>query len=192
MHQFEKGTLLEKRNFQVEPLPLKEYSDFIFKDCDFSNAQFSNIIFEDCVFIGCNMSLAKITMSSFRGSTFKDCKMLGLRFDTCSEFGLVFCFEKCILNHSSFFRTAIKKTSFKHCSLKEVDFTECILSGSCFDDCDLMRAVFERSAIDFVDFRTAYNYSINLQQNKNKKAKFGLSRIRGLLNTYDIEIDPAF
>jgi len=35
--------------------------------------------------------------------------MLGLRFDMCNAFGLSFSFEGCQLNHSSFYKTQLKR-----------------------------------------------------------------------------------
>ena len=60
-----------------------------------------------------------------------------------------------------------------------------------FENCDLMRATFENTIIEKVDFRTSYNYSIDLEINKVKKAKFSLTGVVGLLDKYEIEIDKA-
>jgi hypothetical protein len=38
------------------------------------------------------------------------------------------------------------------------------------------------------DFRSAFNYSINPEINRIKKAKFSLTGLQGLLGKYDIEI----
>lgn len=93
------------------------------------------------------------------------------------------------LNHSSFYRTKIKKTVFKNSQLHEVDFTECDLTSSVFDNCDLKGATFENTIIEKADFRTSFNYSIDPQINRIKKARFSLTGIAGLLDKYDIEID---
>ncbi|HKO82951.1 MAG TPA: pentapeptide repeat-containing protein, partial [Chitinophagaceae bacterium] len=116
-------------------------------------------------------------------------KMLGLRFDNCSEFGLAFSFDTCSLNHSSFYQTKIKKTGFRNSQLQEVDFTECDLSQSVFDNCDFTNAKFENTLLEKADFRTSFNYSIDPEINKIKKAKFSLPGVTGLLNKYDIEIE---
>lgn len=39
------------------------------------------------------------------------------------------------------------------------------------------------------DFRTSYNFSIDPDVNRIKKAKFSLDGVRGLLDKYDIQID---
>jgi len=115
--------------------------------------------------------------------------MLGLHFENCSEFGLLVGFENCNLNHSSFYKTKLKKTSFKNTQLNEVDFVECDLTNSDFDSCDLLKAAFENTILEKADFRTSYNYSIDPEVNKIKKAKFSLPGAVGLLDKYDISID---
>ena len=117
--------------------------------------------------------------------------MLGLHFEHCNEFGLAFSFEDCQIDHSSFYSTKIKKTSFKNSSLKESDFSECDLSGSIFENCDLEGALFENTILEKADFRTSFNYTIDPEINRIRKAKFSISEISGLLDKYDIEIDRS-
>ena len=115
--------------------------------------------------------------------------MLGLRFDTCNEFGLSFSFDQCQLNHSIFSETTIRRTVFKNSSLQEVDFSEADLTDVVFDHCDLTSAVFDRTTLEKADFRTSFNFSINPERNHLRKAKFSLMGLPGLLNQYGIEID---
>ncbi len=114
--------------------------------------------------------------------------MFGLRFDTCNQFGLFLSFEDCSLDHSTFYKTKIKGTVFKNSKLIETDFSQCDLTGAVFENCNLERAVFQNSIIERADFCTSYNYSINPEINRIKKAKFSLTGVAGLLNKYDIEI----
>jgi uncharacterized protein YjbI with pentapeptide repeats len=115
--------------------------------------------------------------------------MLGMQFNDCNLIGLSFGFENCLLNHSSFYKIKIKNTIFKNSQLYEADFTECDLTCSVFDNCELARATFERTIIEKADFRTSFNYSIDPENNRIKKAKFSLTGIAGLLDKYDIEIN---
>ena len=117
--------------------------------------------------------------------------MLGLHFNNCNVFGLAFSFENCILNHSSFYKVKIKKTTFKNTQLQEADFTECDLTGSLFDNCDLSRATFDNTIIEKSDFHTSYNYSIDPEINRIKKARFSIYGLSGLLEKYDIKIDST-
>ena len=115
--------------------------------------------------------------------------MLGLRFDTCNEFGLSFSFDNCQLNHSTFYKTKIKKTVFKNSQLQETDFGETDLTNAVFDNCNLSQAIFENTILEKTDFRTSYNYSIDPEINRIKKAMFSIAGLSGLLNKYDIDIE---
>ncbi|MEI6574608.1 MAG: pentapeptide repeat-containing protein [Bacteroidota bacterium] len=185
---FENKTF-DKHDFSASPLTIGAYENCIFRNCEFSSADLTDLKFSSCDFVECNLSLAKLRRTSIRDVRFKDCKMLGLLFNNCNAFGLSFRFEGCTLDHSSFFQTKNKKTTFKNCRLNEVDFTECDLSASLFDNCDLMRARFENTILEKADFRTAFNYTINPEINRMKKAKFSLAGIPGLLDQYNIEIE---
>jgi fluoroquinolone resistance protein len=166
-----------------------EYEYCAFNNCDFSTTDLSGIKFLECTFSGCNLSNATLATTALRAIKFTGCKMLGLRFDKCDKFGLDIHIDNCTLNYSSFYQAKLRKTIFRNATLREVDFTECDLTGSVFDNCDLARARFENTIIEKTDFRTAYNYSIDPELNKIKKARFSHSGIAGLLDKYDIEID---
>jgi fluoroquinolone resistance protein len=178
-----------KINYTQHPLAKGEYENCTFKNCDFSNSDLTNIKFIDCLFEGCNLSLAKLTMTAFQDIKFRNCKMLGLHFENCNEFGLSVGFEDCNLNHCSFYQRKLKKTFFKNVTLQEADFAECDLSSSVFDNCDLSKATFDFTNLEKADLRSSFNYSIDPEKNRIKKAKFSLTGLAGLLDKYDIEID---
>jgi uncharacterized protein YjbI with pentapeptide repeats len=75
--------------------------------------------------------------------------------------------------------------------LQEPDFTECDLTDSLFDNCDLTRATFDNTVIEKADFRTSYNYTIDPEINRIKKARFSINGISGLLEKYDLIIDST-
>jgi uncharacterized protein YjbI with pentapeptide repeats len=83
----------------------------------------------------------------------------------------------------------IKTTIFKNCQLLETDLTESDLTGSTFDNCDLSGATFDNTNLEKVDFRTSFNFTIDPEINRIKKAKFSLPGVLGLLNKYDIVIE---
>jgi fluoroquinolone resistance protein len=178
-----------QNNFTQDPLTKGEYENCIFNNCNFAGGELSGIKFIDCQFNGCHLSLARLNKTVFRDVKFKDCKMLGLRFDACDQFGLSFSFDACQLDHSSFFKTKIKKTVFKNSSLQQIDLVETDLTSAVFDNCNLDQAIFENTIIEKADFRTACNYSIDPEINRIKKAKFSIRGVPGLLNKYDIEIE---
>lgn len=176
-------------DFTSDPLSVGEYEACEFKNCNLSGCNLTDIKFIDCVFTETDLSLAKLNYTSLRDAVFTNCKMLGLRFDNCNEFGLSFRFTGCNLNDSSFYKTILKKTRFKDSTLHNADFTEADLSQSVFDKCDLKGAVFSNTNLDKCDFETAFNYSINPETNKIKKAKFSIPSVIGLLDKYDIKIN---
>ncbi len=180
---------IQDQTFEKESLPAKgEYESCLFNGCDFSDGDLSGFKFIDCTFNSCNLSLAKLEKTAFQCVAFKDCKMLGLRFDTCNPFALSFSFDGCQLGHSSFYKTKIQKTVFRNSQLAETDFAEADLSSAVFDNCNLKHATFDRTILVKADFRTASDYSIDPENNRIKKAKFSILGVSGLLDKYDIHI----
>jgi fluoroquinolone resistance protein len=183
------GKTFNNIDFTNNPLPKGEYEACVFKSCDFSNSDLSEVIFMECEFGNCNLSMAKLNNTAFRDIRFKSCKMLGLHFENCIKTGFSVSFYDCNLSHSSFYQVKLIKTTFINLKLHDVDFTESDLNGSVFENCDLTRAVFEKTNIEKADFRTAFNYSIDPQTNRIRKARFSINGIAGLLDRYNIEID---
>jgi len=70
-----------------------------------------------------------------------------------------------------------------------VDFSEADLSGAFFDHCELHDAVFVQTNLEEADFRSAYGFEIDPEQNRIKSAKFSLYGIPGLLSKYGINIE---
>ncbi len=181
--------IFDKINFTQSRFEKGEYEMCVFRNCDFSNCDISASKFIECEFSDCNLSLAITNDCIFRDIKFTGCKLMGVLFYTCRNFGFSAVFTNCNLSHSSFYQKKIKGTKIKNSRLEAVDFTECDLTNSVFDNCDFLNAAFDRTILEKTDFRSSYNYSINPETNKIKKAKFSLSGIAGLLHRYDIEID---
>jgi fluoroquinolone resistance protein len=175
-------------NYLETPPAVGNYENCQFVNCNFSNCNLFDIHFAECVFTDCNMGMAKLGSTAFKAVKFTGCKLLGLHFEHCNPFGFSVYFDNCILNLSSFYKLKLKKTIFKNCSLNEVDFAEADLSHAVFENCNLDKAMFDNTVLEKADFRSSYNYTIDPEINKIKKAKFSLDGISGLLNKYDIEI----
>jgi uncharacterized protein YjbI with pentapeptide repeats len=167
----------------------REFEDCIFKNCDLSNSDFSNNIFMDCEFIDCNLSMTNLVGTSLKMVRFKNCKLLGIQFNTCADFLFSVSFQDCVLDYSSFANKKIPKTKFHSCSMKEVSFIGTNLTNSVFENCNLDNAVFNDTQLAGVDFRSAFNYKIDPEFNPMKKAKFSTQGIVGLLDKYDIKIE---
>jgi uncharacterized protein YjbI with pentapeptide repeats len=179
----------EKGDFTQTPLQMGDYEDCRFINCQFLNGDLSGLHFSDCEFIGCNLGMAKLNKTAFKGIRFTNCKLLGLRFETCDQFLFSVEMQDCSLKLASFFGLKLAKTIFRNSGLEEVDFADADLNNSLFDHCNLSGAIFENTNLEKADLRTSYNYSINPELNKLRKAKFSHAGIAGLLNKYDIEIE---
>lgn len=166
-----------------------EYDNCTFKNCNFEGIHASNIQFLECEFIDCNFSNTIVKDSAFKDVLFVNCKMIGVKFNECDPFLLQFGFKDCQLSFSSFYQLKITNTKFVNCNLQEVDFTETTLINSFFDNCDLKSAIFDRTNLEKSDFRTAFNFEINPEENKLKNAKFSRNTIEGLLFKFSVKIE---
>lgn len=167
----------------------QEFELCVFDHCDLSEADLSFSVFIDCTFSHCNLSMVKLGSTVFRDVQFSGCKISGVLFDDCNANGLGFTFRNCILNHSSFYKTRIRKTLFEECQLKEVDFSGTDITGAVFKDCDLTDAKFENTVLEKADLRTAFNYTIDPEKNRLKQARFSMPGVAGLLHKYNIRIE---
>jgi fluoroquinolone resistance protein len=186
---YKEDELFEKKDYTAFALPVGDYDNCTFVACNFSASDLSERRFSECTFKGCNLAAAKLTKTALQDTTFTECKLTGLHFEDCSEFLFTPKFEHCVLQLSSFVGRKLRKITFTHCNLQEVDFTGADLTGALFDQCDLARALFEDTVLEKADFRNAYNYSIDPECNKLKKARFSSAGLAGLLDKYDLDID---
>lgn len=170
------------------PLAKGEYEACTFRRCDLQEFNLDGFKFVDCLFEDCNISLIRTGNTSIQSTKFINCKLLGIHFEKCNTFNLSFSFQKCQLNHSSFYQLKIKKTFFQHTQLREVDFTECDLGGSTFDDCDLTDATFEKTNAEQCDFSKAFGYTIDPETNRIARSRFSVMGLGGLLTKYNIKV----
>jgi len=181
--------IFTKHHANENPLPKGDYEGCTFNQCDLSNANLSDFRFIECEFIACNLSNAQLNKTSLQDVTFTNCKLWGLRFDTCTSFGFSIVFTKSQLNHASFYAMDLSRSNFVDCNLQEVDFSESNLSSCKLEQCDFLKAIFDAVNLEKTDFRTSINYSINPQRNKLKGALFSIPEVTGLLDVYNIYIE---
>ena len=98
--EYHQDKTFDKLNFTANPLAKGEYENCVFKNCELSNTDLTDVKFIECRFIACNLSLAKLMRTTLRDVNFKDCKMLGMHFDKCNEFGLSVSFDTCNLSRN--------------------------------------------------------------------------------------------
>lgn len=180
--------------FDKDSLTIHSFADQEFHDCEFRNLSFPNITlynvdFVDSIFKNCDLSMATLAHTGMKQVKFIDCKLLGIDFSKCNDFLFHTSFQNCILDYASFAKKNMKKSIFTECKLIGVDFFGTDLSMAKFNDCDLSGVLFDQTNLEKVDFRTAFNYSFDPEQNKIKKAKFSAMGLSGLLAKYDIVIE---
>ena len=186
---YEEDKQFEGIDYVSKKLPVGEYENCKFINCNFAEANLSKITFIDCVFDNCNLSAANINGTAFQETSFSNCKLMGLRFEDCNQFLFTVSFTGCQLNLSTFYKMKLKNTRFINCSMQDVDFTETDLTAAELDNCNLLQAVFDNTILEKADLRTAINFSIDPERNKLKKAKFSATALSGLLHKYDLVIE---
>ncbi|WP_394973962.1 pentapeptide repeat-containing protein [uncultured Croceitalea sp.] len=176
-------------DFTSTPLKRAEYEECTFERCKFQNGFLDNQHFMECEFLACDLSNTNIKHSIFNTITFRECKLLGLRFEDLNDSLLSFQFHNCQMDFASFFQLKIKNTVFKDCTLLETDFTETDLTGAIFSGSNLEKAIFDGTILDKTNFGEAHNFIINPERNSLKKAKFSKHGLLGLLKKYDIVVE---
>jgi len=165
------------------------YESCIFRACSFNSSDLSDVSFSDCQFHSCDISLAQLHNAVFKDVKFISCKLLGLHFDDCNKLFFSVDFEECNLNLASFSKLKIKGRQFQNCSLNDTDFARADLTGTKFYNCDMRGAIFESTILEKSDLSTSFNFLIDPENNRLKKARFSLQGIPGLLGKYDIVIE---
>jgi fluoroquinolone resistance protein len=166
----------------------QEFENCSFKNCNFSASILNGSTFTETVFEGCNFSLTKMKNSSFRKVSFRNCKIIGTHFDECNPFLLEMMFNQSIIELSSFCGLQLKGILFEDCKLIESDFTSANLSSAIFRQTNLERSIFFNTILEKADLSSAYQYSIDPNQNNLKRAKFSYPALLGLLENHGLDI----
>jgi uncharacterized protein YjbI with pentapeptide repeats len=172
----------------TQGMPEAEYEQCQFINCRLDGANLSSTVFTECTFSNCSLSNAQLHQTALRQVKFAHCKMLGLAFDTINPFLFQAGFDDCDLSYSIFAGTRLKIFRFNNCVLHQVDFTGADLSKASFYESDLAGALFLNTNLEEVDFSNAYNFIIDPEKNKMKKAKFHALALEGLLHKYQIQL----
>lgn len=136
--------------------------------------------------MNCNFNGAKINHTSLRTVYFNKCKISDVNFAMIDKFIFEIHFKDCVLDFSKFYALKLKGTTFINTSLVAVDFMAADLSEVVFENCDLYRSEFDNANASKTNFKTSFNYTINPESTKIKKAIFSLEGVKGLLYKYDI------
>jgi uncharacterized protein YjbI with pentapeptide repeats len=114
---------------------------------------------------------------------------VGLHFEECNDIFFSVAFESCDLHLASFYQRNLRQVTFSRCNLAEADMTGTDLTGLTLEECNLAGTIFEDTVLEKADLRTSFNYSIDPERNRIRKARFAAGGIGGLLDKYDITIE---
>ncbi|HVN58121.1 MAG TPA: pentapeptide repeat-containing protein [Bacteroidales bacterium] len=181
--------IYENQVYRENILEPGDYENCIFRNCDFTEADLSGINFEGCEFHECNMSLSILMQTTISEVKFIKCKLLGLHFEDCNRLIISFSLDSCSLELCSFNKLKLKKSVFKNSRITEADFTETDLSSSIIKNCDLDRSVFRMTNLENADLRGSYNFSVDPDLNRIRRARFSAATLAGLMGKYDIIVD---
>ena len=98
-------------------------------------------------------------------------------------------FNKCILDKSSFFWLNMENFKISNSSFIDSIFSNTNLINTVFDNCNLDKCQFLNCKLNKADFKTSYNYFINMNNNQIKDTKFSLPEAISLLKNFDIIIE---
>lgn len=186
---FQDSQEFSNMDFTEIHFPTGDYEECVFSACSFSQSKLKGSNFSECKFVDCDLSMVNLTGITLRDCKFLRCKILGVKFESCNELLFSVDFVQCQLDFSSFFKLPLVNTVFNECGLLEVDFTQADLQGASFHQSDLSGAIFFESNLEKADFREAKNFSIDLEMNRMKKAKFTLAGAGGLLGKYKLDLE---
>ncbi|MFZ4672260.1 MAG: pentapeptide repeat-containing protein [Flavobacterium sp.] len=172
--------------FMEADIKFKEFENCTFRFCDFTDCTFQTVTFIDCNFFDCNFKETKINYVSLRGVWFAKCNFTAVNFAMTDQVIFEFHFKDCLLDYAKFYALKMKKMQFINCSMIAVDFMASDLTEVLFDNCNLRRAVFIDTIANKADFSTSYDYTIDPEKNKLKKAIFSMDGLKGLLEKYTI------
>ena len=189
MRDFFADKVFLKQDFTTQKLPKGDYENCTFEDCQFQEGFLDNQLFVESQFVNCNMTNTNITNTQFNSVVFTDCKLIGVRFETCNPQLFAMRFERSNLSLASFYEMDIGKTLFQDCRLHQVDFAQADLTGCKFPGCDFENAIFESTILHGADLSEAHNFNIDPTQNNIKKARFSQKGLIGLLKKYDIVVE---
>ena len=170
-------------------LPLKNYSETVFKSCRFIESDWRQKTFQNCCFDSCNLTLVNLEQARFQEVSFKNCKIVGVKFYTLHNFSFDFSFEGSVLINCNFSNLSLIKTPFLDCEIKECYFNESLLREADFTGSSLANSVFQNSDLRKANFKEAKNYIIDPTINKMAKAVFSFPHAMGLLHGLDVKIE---
>ncbi len=184
--------VLEQISLKGKEISAKQFYHCVFKNCDFTGTAFISCKFSDCGFVSCNLSLIKVTGSSFSNIYFKDSKLVGVNWPAASwprvKLSGQLQFLNCVIGDSSFMGLSMREARLTKCHAKGADFREADLSGADLSHTDFTDSLFGKTNLTRANLAQARNYAIRISDNNVKDARFSMPEAMALLHCLDIKI----
>lgn len=175
-------------NLTEKTISGKEFEKCRFQKCNFLQSVFIKCRFIDCVFSECMLSAVDFKSCILFETIFEQSKIMGIDWSKTEKVrGLQFI--KCDLNLSVFAFIKLSNLVIKDCIAKDVNFMEADCSGANFEGTDFDKSIFQHTNLSSANFKKAFNYAIDFNNNILKKAKFSLPEASSLLRGLDIVIE---
>lgn len=174
-------------NFDLKEIKDTEYENEQFTNCSFLETSFKTCRFLECKFIKCRISAIKLLDSELIEAQFIDSKVEGVDFTLLRTVRNIE-FKNCILNYSNFNMLKLPKLKLINCEAKEVTFSEADLEESDFSGTDFENSVFFKTNLKKTNFIGAYNYWVDVLNNKLTGASFSLPQAVDLLTPLKIKV----
>lgn len=169
------------------------FEECTFRDSTFQQADFSRSRFINCTFERCNLSVLRVMETAFAGVRILDSKASGINWtETAQNRGGLASppeFSATVLDGSVFQGMDLEDATMKDCRAVDVDFSSASLRGADLKGTDFHGARFNGTDLSTADLRGAVNYSIDIEFNTIKKARFSLPEAVALLKNLDIILD---
>jgi len=179
-------------DFSGAEISNKEFDGCQFQECDFSEASFIKCNFVDCEFIKCNLSVVNIQYSKFSDVVFHESKLIGINWGKASWPSLALSapikLYQCIVNDCSFFGLGFPEIVIEDCKAHHADFREGDFSHANFTYTDFTGCLFDHTNLTGADFTEATHYTIDIERNIVKQARFSRFEAVRLLESLEIEL----
>ncbi|MCO5189813.1 MAG: pentapeptide repeat-containing protein [Anaerolineae bacterium] len=177
----------------LEKVEDTNFYDCRFEQCTLQSVQFVRCRFRDCVFVGCDLSLMRVTGSTFVAVHFIESHVIGVNWSEAAwpRFAEIrpINFTGCALNYSTFFGVKLKQCDFVDCVAKDVDFGEADLTEANCTGTDFAESRFLHTDLTRTNLRGAKNYAIDATANTVKGTKVSLPEALSLLYSLDIDLE---
>lgn len=172
MNRFDAQAFFEGESFDdVEGAKVahKEFFRCTFRNGKLAESRWERCSFEACTFIDCDLTRMVPMNSSWRGVTFKQCKLLGVDFSSLAVNPDV-TFEGCILRYVVMNGVNLRGTRFSDCEMQDAQLVESSFIDADFTGSDLTGATFSRCDLAGADFSSARGVYFEPRQNTAKGA----------------------